>query len=152
MKPIEIKKILDKYLNKHYVVCNNKFYHVNTTQLEYGQDIVIECHVVFDFDILECEKIFRKWSFSNGLQKKEFGSAYKKPFWTVEMSDDLHAFHHIDAEAELINMLSQEISNEIDREIINDLIAINGNEIDREIITDLIAINGNQDITPYRED
>ena len=53
MKPIEIKKILDKYLNKHYVVCNNKFYHVNTTQLEYGQDIVIECHVVFDFDILE---------------------------------------------------------------------------------------------------
>lgn len=137
MKPSDIKKTLNKYLDRHYEVCDNRFYHVNTTELEYGQDIVLECHIVFDFDILACEKVFRRWAFANGLDKDSFGSAYKKPvYWSAEMAQDLQGFHGMDVTAELELLLVQEIANEIDRQIINDLLAINGNQI----------------ITPYRQD
>ena len=137
MKPIEIKKTLHKYLDKHYKVCDNKFYHADSSDLEYGQDIVLECHVVFDIDILACEKVFRRWAFANGLDKDSFGSAYKKPVdWSAEMAQDLQGFHGMDVTAELELLLVQEIANEIDRQIINDL----------------LAINGNQNITPYRQD
>lgn len=129
MKPFEIKKTLNKYLDRHYDVCDNFFAHINTTDLISGQEIVLECHVVFDFDILECEKVFRKWSFSKGLSENSFNFAYKKQiYWSTEFTNDIHMYHNIDAEAELIAYLTQEISNEIDREIINDLININGNQ------------------------
>lgn len=42
--------------------------------------------------------------------------------WTVEASQDLRAMHNIDAEQELVALLANEVTAEIDREIINDLI------------------------------
>jgi len=41
--------------------------------------------------------------------------------WTPELAQDLNAYHNIDAEAELTNMLTQHLAAEIDREIIRDL-------------------------------
>ena len=41
--------------------------------------------------------------------------------WTPELAQDVAAFHNIDAEQELTNLLSQQIAAEIDREILNDL-------------------------------
>ena len=42
--------------------------------------------------------------------------------WTIEAAQDLRAMHNIDAEQELIAVLANEVTAEIDREIINDLI------------------------------
>lgn len=44
--------------------------------------------------------------------------------WTPELAQDLTAYHNIDAEAELTNLLSENIAREINREIINDLMTI----------------------------
>ena len=41
--------------------------------------------------------------------------------WTHEMAQDLSAFHNIDAEAELTAILSEEITNQINRNMINNL-------------------------------
>lgn len=41
--------------------------------------------------------------------------------WTPEMAQDLRAFHDINVETELTNLLSEQIRNEIDRQIIRDL-------------------------------
>lgn len=41
--------------------------------------------------------------------------------WSTEMSQDVAAFHNIDAEAELTSLLSEEIAGEIDRTILRDL-------------------------------
>lgn len=41
--------------------------------------------------------------------------------WTPELAQDLEAYHNIDAEQELTNLLSQQVAAEIDREIIRDL-------------------------------
>ncbi len=45
-----------------------------------------------------------------------------KAQWTPEFSQDLNAFHSLDAEAELTNILSEYISLEIDLEILDMLI------------------------------
>ena len=41
--------------------------------------------------------------------------------WSPEMSQDVAAFHNIDAEAELTAILSEQIAAEVDREILRDL-------------------------------
>ena len=42
--------------------------------------------------------------------------------WSPEMAQDLNAYHSIDAEVELTQILSEQIAMEIDREILNDLL------------------------------
>ena len=42
--------------------------------------------------------------------------------WTPELAQDLNAYHNLDAEVELTQILSEQIALEIDREIINDLL------------------------------
>ncbi len=44
--------------------------------------------------------------------------------WTPELAQDLEAYHNIDAEQELTNLLSEHVASEIDREILNDLIEL----------------------------
>lgn len=44
-----------------------------------------------------------------------------KALWSSEASEDLRAFHGMDAETEMVSMISQEIALEIDREIIQQL-------------------------------
>lgn len=46
-----------------------------------------------------------------------------KALWSSEASEDLRAFHGLDAETELVSAIAQEIALEIDREIINSLLA-----------------------------
>lgn len=41
--------------------------------------------------------------------------------WNPQLAQDIAAFHHFDAEAELTALLGQEIQQEIDRQIIQDL-------------------------------
>jgi hypothetical protein len=42
--------------------------------------------------------------------------------WTPELSQDLNAYHSLDAEVELTSILSEQIALEIDREILGDLL------------------------------
>jgi hypothetical protein len=46
-----------------------------------------------------------------------------KALWSSEASEDLRAFHGLDAETEIVSAIAQEIALEIDREIIQDLFA-----------------------------
>ena len=45
-----------------------------------------------------------------------------KAKWTPELGQDLNAYHSLDAEVELTQILSEQIALEIDREILNDLL------------------------------
>jgi len=45
-----------------------------------------------------------------------------KAKWTPELGQDLNAYHNLDAEVELMSILSEQIALEIDREILEDLI------------------------------
>jgi hypothetical protein len=50
--------------------------------------------------------------------------------WTIESSQDLRSQHNIDAEQELVTLLANEVTAEIDREIINDLMTNAGIRVD----------------------
>lgn len=45
-----------------------------------------------------------------------------KAKWTPELGQDLNAYHNLDAEVELTQILSEQIALEIDREIVGDLV------------------------------
>jgi len=45
-----------------------------------------------------------------------------KAKWTPELGQDLNAYHNLDAEVELTQILSEQIALEIDREILEDLV------------------------------
>ncbi len=45
-----------------------------------------------------------------------------KAKWTPELAQDLNAYHSLDAEVELTQILSEQIALELDREILNDLL------------------------------
>ena len=45
-----------------------------------------------------------------------------KAKWTPELGQDLNAYHNLDAEVELTQILSEQVALEIDREIIEDLV------------------------------
>lgn len=50
------------------------------------------------------------------------GSRKLRARWTPELAQDLNAYHSLDAEVELTQILSEAIAVEIDREILNDLL------------------------------
>jgi hypothetical protein len=52
--------------------------------------------------------------------------------WTPEMVQDLNVNHNIDAEAELMALLNQELTAEIDREVIRNIM--------RPIADDLVSV------------
>ena len=127
MKTIDFNFIV-RYLNRNYRVLENNFTDVYAN-VEYGQDIVLECYTIFDFDILDCERLFKRWAFANGLDEEKFGKAYKRPiYFSTELAQDLQGFYGLDVTAELERQLVQEIAHEIDKQIINDLRQINGIE------------------------
>jgi hypothetical protein len=49
------------------------------------------------------------------------GTRKMRALWTLEASQDLKAYHNLDLERELTDLLSKELSLEIDREILEDL-------------------------------
>lgn len=61
--------------------------------------------------------------------------------WTPEMAQDIEAFHGIDVEQELTNMLAREISQEIDNQIFDNIVfPITRRIFARTIGEDLVAV------------
>lgn len=119
------------YIKKQYYVKDGVFfnkYHVH----EYGNAIIRELPKIFSVDKEDCLEIFKKWAESHGVEYLDtdaYGSHKLKTSWSPEMANDLIGFNNIDAEAELIAILSEEIAAEIDAQILLDLRGlINTNE------------------------
>lgn len=120
------------YIKKQYYVKDGVFfnkYHVH----EYGNAIIRELPKIFSVDKEDCLEIFKKWAESHGVEYLDtdaYGSHKLKTSWSPEMANDLIGFNNIDAEAELIAILSEEIAAETDAQILLDLRGlINTNEL-----------------------
>jgi len=68
------------------------------------------------------EKMVRQFKFFHGITIEAEGIQgivrTLRARWEPETINELNAYHAIDAEAELINILSQEFANEIDMEVV----------------------------------
>ena len=70
----------------------------------------------------EKEKMIREFRFFHGITIQSEGMQRivrtLRAQWRPELIDDLNAVHTIDAEAELIRLLSEEMTNEVDENVI----------------------------------
>lgn len=73
------------------------------------------------YDSLELETELPEVSFKLSSVVVSVEEQKLRAAWSPEMSQDVAAFHNIDAEAELTSLLSEEIAGEIDRLILRDL-------------------------------
>lgn len=143
---------LFKYVEKNYRIIDDKIIELESGESTYAIEIIDEVELFFGVDSQTSFQIVQKWVFAR-LPKNKWQDVYKtritffsqvvqaegrtiRATWTPEMVQDIHAFHNIDAGAELAAILAAEI----------------GEEIDRQIINDLRQINGIENITPYRQD
>lgn len=73
------------------------------------------------YDSLELETEIGEVSFKLDSVTVSVAERKLRATWSPELAQDVAAFHNIDAEAELTNLLSEQIAAEIDREILRDL-------------------------------
>ena len=73
------------------------------------------------YDSLELETEIGEVSFQLKSVTVDVTERKLRATWSPELSQDVSAFHNIDAEAELTALLSEQIAAEIDREILRDL-------------------------------
>ena len=73
------------------------------------------------YDSLELETEIGEVSFKLDSVTVSTEERKLRATWSPELSQDISAFHNIDAEAELTAILSEQIAAEIDREILRDL-------------------------------
>lgn len=133
----QVKEIL-RYLNKYYSIEDEMF--VNRFgKPEWGYAIDDELPKVLNYDSGLCSRVLVSWCSSKGL-KSVINAWGIKPYvvggtnrinvnWTPEMIQDINSFHHVNAEAELTAMLSEQIAIEIDREILMNSMGINNIQI-----------------------
>lgn len=73
------------------------------------------------YDSLEFETEIGEVSFKLASVTVSVEERKLRATWSAELSQDVAAFHNIDAEAELTAILSEQIAAEIDREILRDI-------------------------------
>lgn len=119
---------ISKYLSKNYVVIDKRFFTTYDNKQEWGYEILRNIAQIFDVNVDVCSTIFETWSLRNGFDSITFDEDWQEAMnpkklkvkWTPEIAQDLHG-HGIDAESEIISILSQEIAREIDAQILRDM-------------------------------
>lgn len=119
-------EFIEKFLDGSFIVTENGYASKHDLhEIDEGRYIVLTLLKTFSLSEDEAFDIFYKWSIKNNLSGELFNRLYRrKPLkvtWSPELTQDVSIHHNIDAEAELISMLSEEIANEIDAAILKDL-------------------------------
>lgn len=121
----EQREQLTQYLDKIYVVKENRFFRKYDEFQEWGRSITYSLATIFSFDHEFCVMNFKYWSEQQGLDKRNWDLAWNqhqlKAQWNLQMVTELEFYGVSDAEQQIITILSNELSREIDTKIINEL-------------------------------
>jgi hypothetical protein len=128
------EKEIEKFLTKNYYVKEHRFFNRFGDFHEWGFEIAELISGVFSYTLEDSKTELTKWAYQNDLTDKNFDSAYErflesfevaygrkklKTKWSPEMAMDLQAMYGItSAEEQLVRLLSDELSREIDAEIL----------------------------------
>ena len=124
MNQIEEQNQLTNYLNKNYLIKENRFVNTHNNLYEWGYVISESLPVIFNFEREFCDNVFKDWAYLHGLNSKNLETAWGvrklNTYWTPEMAKDIIGID-ADAEAELISLISESLAREIDVQILKDL-------------------------------
>jgi hypothetical protein len=120
------KEELFWYLNKNYYLKDSKFFNKFGDTHEWGYDIIKDVVNIFSYEEEICKLCLTEWAYLNDLDEDELETALGprklKVTWSPEMAQDLQTLYGVEsAEEQLVKILSEEISREIDAQILNDL-------------------------------
>lgn len=127
MKISQNQELLIKHLSRAYYIKNNTFFEWPENQV-YGGHIVVSLSRIFNLDTSFCGTTFKFWAHSLGFPDDEtiwsisYNPRKLKTTWSPEIAQDINIFHGVNVEAELISLLTEQISQEIDAEILNTLV------------------------------
>lgn len=107
-----------KYIDKHFTVNDGKVY--QGEKVRWGHSIIYDLEEILGFEETFIHDVLKDWCEPKGVDWEDFNRPRKlKARWSPELAQDLQAHYVVDAEAELVAMLSEEISKEIDSEVLN---------------------------------
>lgn len=113
-----------KYLDKNYVVVENA-YLTKEGEHEWGNRVIWSLEQIFCHSKDLTESTFKFWAFAHGINDDNWEDTLNpkllKAEWTPEMAEDLRHYGVMNAEEQLMNILSQELAREIDAQILMDL-------------------------------
>lgn len=114
------------FLDKNYLIKENRFFRIDDNIHEWGRVIAFALSRIFSHDEEFCHMQLKYWSEIHGLLESDWKEAYGprklKAEWSPEMANDLRMLHGIDSsEEQVINVLTYELAKEIDTEILKDL-------------------------------
>jgi hypothetical protein len=124
MENFERQEEIVKYLDKYYYIKDGVFLTKEDTQ-EWGMNLLEYLVKIFYHEVDFTHDVVKEWYFSKGYDenayKLSFGSRKLNAIWSEERITDLQRYGVMDAEAELIKLLSEELAKEIDAQILKDL-------------------------------
>ncbi len=124
MEDFQKREEIVNYLNKYYFIKEWYFFNRQHEQ-EWGLEIIETLVKVFCHGVTLTENTLKDWAFGHGFSEENYlkatGTRRLKATWSPEMANDLGRYGIIDAEEQLISLLSEEIAREIDAQILLDL-------------------------------
>ena len=124
MEDFQKQEEIVRYLDKYYHVKEGAFLTKEDNQ-EWGFNLLEYLVKIFCHEVDFTHDVIKSWYFSKGYDENAYnlsvGTRKIKAIWSDDKISDLQRYGVIDAEAELIKMLSDEIAKEIDAQILKDL-------------------------------
>lgn len=124
MEDFEKKYEIKKYLDRYFYVKEGYFFNKQNVQ-EWGILLLETLVKIFSHEVVLTEHCLKIWYYDKGYDDKDYkralGTKRLQAKWSEDKITDLQRYGIIDAEAELIKMLSDEIAKEIDAQILKDL-------------------------------
>jgi hypothetical protein len=124
MEDFQKEQEILRYLEKYYYVKEGVFLNREGVQ-EWGFNLLEYLVKIFCHEVDFTQEVIKKWYFSKGYDENAYklslGTRRINAVWSEERITDLQRYGIMDAEAELIKLLSDEIAKEIDAEILKDL-------------------------------
>lgn len=123
-KALKIEEI-KRFLDKSYEVKEGKFFVIHKPYHIWGVEIYDFILDAFSFGSDITITAFKEWSYKNGIDVDSWEEAWAarklKTQWSPELAQDLALYGVRNVEEQLINLLTEEISKEIDNEILRQL-------------------------------
>tara|TARA_R110000868_G_scaffold230091_1_gene483236 strand:- start:784 stop:1356 length:573 start_codon:yes stop_codon:yes gene_type:complete len=124
MENFERQEEIVKYLDRYYFVKEGIFFNKQHEQ-EWGVNLLEYLVKIFCHDVDFTHDTLKDWYYSKGYDENAYnlslGSRKLLATWSFDKITDLQRYGVMDAEAELIKMISDEIAKEIDAQILKDL-------------------------------
>lgn len=133
MKTIDYIKLLEEanltlitdYLEDNYVVLNNSFVNKHTMESEWGYNIIEHLEPILSLKEDYIKHVVKCWVHSKGMFEDKWDNAYLsvvlETVYRPNVQVGLERIIGVNGEKQMIAMLSQAISDEIDSEILREL-------------------------------